>query len=244
MCPPTTLPPMPRLIPGAKLVTIDGAGHAPQVEQPERFVTEIETFAGLREVNHENLALQRDRLSLSAGPGRLRVGARRPAQPLLRPGEGRRPVRPLHRGMAGRRGGRPRDHAQRASSDADLRRSRRPAAACSARTRHQQGAPSDPRQSGRQPPPAGARRRGDGVCRHPVARPHRGRLCARRALRDFAGEFESGLHQRAPVGGDRPHPQGVRPRTTARSATRAASSTPGGSTSGRGPTSSRIRRSG
>jgi pimeloyl-ACP methyl ester carboxylesterase len=37
-----------RLIPDAKLVTIEGSGHGPQVEQPERFVTEIETFAGLR----------------------------------------------------------------------------------------------------------------------------------------------------------------------------------------------------
>jgi len=34
------------LIPGAKLVTIDGAGHAPQVEQAERFVAEIVRFAG------------------------------------------------------------------------------------------------------------------------------------------------------------------------------------------------------
>jgi pimeloyl-ACP methyl ester carboxylesterase len=34
------------LIPGAKLVTIDGAGHAPQVEQSERFVAEIVRFAG------------------------------------------------------------------------------------------------------------------------------------------------------------------------------------------------------
>jgi pimeloyl-ACP methyl ester carboxylesterase len=36
------------LIPGAKLVTVDGAGHSPQIEQPDRFVTEIERFAGLR----------------------------------------------------------------------------------------------------------------------------------------------------------------------------------------------------
>jgi pimeloyl-ACP methyl ester carboxylesterase len=34
------------LIPGARLVTIEGAGHAPQAEQPERFVSEIEKFAG------------------------------------------------------------------------------------------------------------------------------------------------------------------------------------------------------
>jgi pimeloyl-ACP methyl ester carboxylesterase len=34
------------LIPGAKLVTIEGAGHAPQVEQAERFVSEVERFVG------------------------------------------------------------------------------------------------------------------------------------------------------------------------------------------------------
>ena len=33
------------LIPGAKLVTIDGAGHSPQIEQADRFITEIERFA-------------------------------------------------------------------------------------------------------------------------------------------------------------------------------------------------------
>ena len=36
-----------------------------------------------------------------------------------------------------------------------------------------QGAPADPRQPGRQPPPAGARRRGDGDGRHPVEGPAR-----------------------------------------------------------------------
>ena len=84
-----------------------------------------------------------------------------------------------------------------------------PAAAGGAGARDQQGAAPDPRQSGRQPPPAGARRRGDGVRRHPVARPHRGRLRARRAVRAFARQLQPGLHQRAPVGGDRPHPQGL-----------------------------------
>jgi pimeloyl-ACP methyl ester carboxylesterase len=34
------------LIPGARLVTIDGAGHSPHIEQAERFVSEIERFAG------------------------------------------------------------------------------------------------------------------------------------------------------------------------------------------------------
>jgi pimeloyl-ACP methyl ester carboxylesterase len=28
------------------LTTIDGAGHAPQIEQTERFVQEVERFAG------------------------------------------------------------------------------------------------------------------------------------------------------------------------------------------------------
>ena len=32
------------LIPGAKLVTIDGAGHSPQIEQADRFIAEIERF--------------------------------------------------------------------------------------------------------------------------------------------------------------------------------------------------------
>ena len=35
------------LIPGARLITIDGAGHSPQLEQPERFVEAIERFAGV-----------------------------------------------------------------------------------------------------------------------------------------------------------------------------------------------------
>ena len=35
-----------KLIPGATLTTIDGAGHAPQIEQTERFVQEVERFAG------------------------------------------------------------------------------------------------------------------------------------------------------------------------------------------------------
>ena len=34
------------LIPSARLVTIEDAGHAPQIEQPERFVEQIERFAG------------------------------------------------------------------------------------------------------------------------------------------------------------------------------------------------------
>lgn len=32
------------LIPGAKFVTIDGAGHSPQIEQADRFIAEIERF--------------------------------------------------------------------------------------------------------------------------------------------------------------------------------------------------------
>jgi pimeloyl-ACP methyl ester carboxylesterase len=32
------------LIPGATLVTIDGAGHSPQIEQADRFIAEIERF--------------------------------------------------------------------------------------------------------------------------------------------------------------------------------------------------------
>jgi pimeloyl-ACP methyl ester carboxylesterase len=36
------------LIPGAKLVTIDNAGHSPQIEQPERFVAVVEQFVGER----------------------------------------------------------------------------------------------------------------------------------------------------------------------------------------------------
>ena len=36
------------LIPDARLITIDGAGHSPQIEQPGRFVEEIERFVGGR----------------------------------------------------------------------------------------------------------------------------------------------------------------------------------------------------
>ena len=74
-----------KLIPGATLTTIDGAGHSPQIEQTERFVQEVERFAGMsrkhgpnlqqrlhfKRDSHENLALQRDRLSLSARSGEL-----------------------------------------------------------------------------------------------------------------------------------------------------------------------------
>ena len=51
----------------------------------------------------------------------IRVDA---AEPHLRPEEGRRALRPLHRRMADRRGRGRGDHAQRASPDRDLRRSR------------------------------------------------------------------------------------------------------------------------
>ncbi|MGH6739500.1 MAG: alpha/beta fold hydrolase [Bradyrhizobium sp.] len=36
------------LIPGAQRITIEGAGHSPQLEQPQRFVEEIERFAGVK----------------------------------------------------------------------------------------------------------------------------------------------------------------------------------------------------
>ena len=61
----------------------------------------------------------------------------------------------------------------------------------------------------RQPPPAGARRRGDGVRRRAVARPARSGLRARRALREFCRQQQSGAHERAPLGGARAHRQGV-----------------------------------
>ena len=73
----------------------------------------------------------------------------------------------------------------------------------------QEGAAADPRQSDRQPPPAGARRRGNGDDRRALARPPRMRLRARRALRGPAGQQQSGAHERAPVGGARPHRQGL-----------------------------------
>ena len=72
-----------KLIPGATLTTIDGAGHAPQIEQTERFVQKSSVSQGhepkhrtsqrlyFKRDSHENLALQRDRLSLSARSGEL-----------------------------------------------------------------------------------------------------------------------------------------------------------------------------
>ena len=75
--------------------------------------------------SHESLALQRNGLSVSAA-GRhypsIRVSL---PNRNLRSGKGRCALRPLHRRMADRRGRGRRDHAQRASSDRDLRRSRR-----------------------------------------------------------------------------------------------------------------------
>ena len=54
-----------------------------------------------------------------------------------------------------------------------------------------QGAAPDPRQPGRQPPPAGARRRGDGDGRRALEGPARMRLRARRALRGAARQQQS-----------------------------------------------------
>ncbi len=108
----------------------------------------------------------------------------------------------------------------------------------------QEGAAADPRQSGRQPPPAGARRRGDGDGRRALEWPARMRLRARRALRGAAGQQQSGAHERAPMGGAWTSSSRPGPATTGRSATRAASSITATSTSGRAPISSRIRRSG
>ena len=111
--------------------------------------------------------------------------------------------------MADRRGRRRRDHAQRASSDRDLRRSRGAADAGGAGAAEQESAAPDPRQSDRQPPPAGARRRRNGDDRRDVARPARGGLRARRALRNPAGQQQSGADERAALGGARPDRQGL-----------------------------------
>ena len=108
-----------------------------------------------------------------------------------------------------RRGRGPGDHAQRASSDRHLRRSGRADRARRAGAADQEGAAADPRQSDRQPAPAGARRRGNGDGRRAVARPAGMRLRARRAVRDLAGQQQSGAHERAPMGGDRPDRQGL-----------------------------------
>ena len=75
--------------------------------------------------------------------------------------------------------------------------------------RHLEGADPDPRQSDRQPPPAGAHRRRDGDGRYSLARTARGRVRARRAVRGSAGEQQPGAHERAPLGGARPHRQGM-----------------------------------
>ena len=117
----------------------------------------------------------------------IRVSA---AQPHLRSEEGRRALRPLYRRMADRRGRRRRDHAQRASSDRDLRRSRGAADAGGAGAAEQEGAASDPRQSDRQPPPAGARGRRDGddrrACRTAGSRPASCAACPTRSCRPTA----------------------------------------------------------
>ena len=195
--------------------TIADAGHAPQVEQPDgvrrqevaRFPRHAEPAVGV--TTHESLAFQRERLSLSAAGRRIRIDPRQPAEPQLRPGEGRRALRPLPRRMADRRGRGHGDHAQRASPDGDLRRPGGAAGARRAGAAVEEGAAPDPRQSGRQPPPAGARRRGDGDGRRAFARPARMRLRARRALRGAARQQQPGAHERAPVGGDRPDRQGL-----------------------------------
>ena len=192
---------MPSSCPMRGSTTIAEAGHAPQLEQPEEFARVLFWLSGRRtrrrEERDEGVAFQRDGLSLSAAGRGVRIDPRQPAEPHLRSEEGRRALRPLHRGVADRRGRRRRDHAQRASSDGDLRRSGGAAAAGGLGARHQKGAALDPRQSDRQPAPAGARRRGNGAGRRAVARPARGGLRARRALRDLRRQQQSGAHERA-----------------------------------------------
>ena len=105
----------------------------------------------------------------------------------------------LPRRMAARRGRRPRHHAQRASPDRDLRRSRGAADAGRAGAAKSQGAAADSGQSDRQSPPADPRRRGNGDDRRAVARPAGGRVRARRALRNLAREQQPDAHERTRV---------------------------------------------
>ena len=158
---------------------------------------------------HARLAFQRERLSLPAAGRGIRLDPRHPAEPALRSEERRRALRPLpHEWQIAEEEGvniMLNEHHQ----TRDLRRSRGAAGARRAGARSPQGAAPDPRQSDRQPPPAGARRRRDGADRRAVERPARGGLRARRADRGPAGEQQSGAHERAPLGSARPHRPGL-----------------------------------
>src|SRR5262245_55410164 len=128
------------------------------------------------EQDHESVALQRERLSLSAARGRIRIDPRFAAQSHLRSEEGRRALRPLHRRMAGGRGRGRGDHAHRAPPDGDLRRSGGTAGAGRAGAADQDRAAVDPGESGCQPPPARARRGRDGHGGCALKRPARMRF--------------------------------------------------------------------
>ena len=150
-----------------------------------------------------------------------------------------------HRRVAGRRGRGRGDHAQRASSDRDLRRSGRADRCWRALARLTKKARllilGNPIANRREPVRVAEEMAMIDVLSHGRLEV---RLRARRALRDPAGQQQPGAHERAPVGGASTSSSRPGPTTTGRSATRAGSSTTATSTSGRGRTSSRIRRSG
>ncbi len=161
------------------------------------------------EQRHESLALQRERLSLSAAGRRIRVDPRLAAQPHLRSAKGAALYdRYIEEWLVAEDEGMEimlNEHHQTATCVDPAA----PLVLAALARLTTQGAAPDPRQPGRQPPPAGAHRRGNGDGRHPLEGPARMRLRARRALRGAARELESGAHERAPVGGDGPHRQGL-----------------------------------
>ena len=165
------------------------------------------------------------------------------AEPPLRSEERRRALRPLPRRVADRRGGRRQHHAQRASSERDLRRSRGAAGAGGAGARTKKARLlilGNPIANRRQPVRVAEEM---ALCRRAVARPARGRLRARRAVRDPAGNSNP-VRMNERIGKRSTSSSRRGPAMTGRSASRAASSIIVRSISGRGLISRRIRRSG
>ena len=165
-------------------------------------------------------------------------------EPLLRPRKRRSPVRPLHRRMAGGgRRGHP-DHAQRASSDPDMRRPGRTSLADRAGAGDQKSAAPDPRQS--RSPIAASRCASPRKWRSPTF----SHTAASRS--DSCAACHTRYRPQTPTRSTPTNAIGRRStsssrhgrRTTGRSATRAAFSMRGASTSGRGRTSSPTRRCG
>ena len=214
--PPIISSAMRALLPNARIETIAEAGHAPHARAARGLRRAGLAFLNgmnrpqKREQRHESLAFQRERLSLSAA-GETSTNSIRVNLPNRNydPHKGAALYdRYIDEWLIAEDEGMEimlNEHHQTATCVDPAA----PLVLGGLGARHHEGAAAHPRQSDRQSAAAGARRRGDGDDRCAVARPARGRLRARRALRGAAGQQQSRAHERAPLGGARPHRQGL-----------------------------------